>query len=367
MLDELAHYKILDRIGSGGMGEVYRARDTRLGRTVAIKVLPAAVADDPDRRERFLREARAAAALSHPNIAALYEVGEDDGQLFLVFEFVPGEPLSKLIAGRPLNPRRAIQFAAQVADALADAHAAGIVHRDIKPDNIVVTPKGNAKVLDFGLALWTAGGAAREQAATTVDTGVGSALGTLAYMSPEQARGEAVDERTDIFSFGVALYEMLTGSRPFIGATPAALVLQVVQKPVPPPSNVNRDVPIGAGRSGRSRPRERRRCPIRHRRNVRRRIADCRSRASGSSDTLGRRGRARRGCRRRPSRAPWLFALVAIGAASGAVVAARRARHRLAPIDRATATALRCGNSAGAPGRGSAPGPSISQTASPRT
>ena len=246
MLEQLGHYKILDRIGSGGMGDVYRARDTRLGRTVAIKVLPPAVADDPERRERFLREARTAAALSHPNIAALYEVGEEDSHLFLVFEFVPGEPLSKVIAGRPLNPRRAIQFAAQVADALADAHAAQIVHRDIRPDNIVITPKGNAKVLDFGLALWTAGGAAREQAAqaaATLATGAGSTLGTLAYMSPEQARGEALDERTDIFSLGVTLYEMLTGSRPFQGATPAALVLQVVQKRVPPPSSVNREVP----------------------------------------------------------------------------------------------------------------------------
>jgi len=243
MLEQLGQYKILDRIGSGGMGEVYRARDTRLGRTVAIKVLPATVAGDLDRRERFLREARAAAALSHPNIAVLYEIGQDAGHLFLVFEFVPGEPLSKVIGGRPLNPRRAIQFATQVADALADAHAAGIIHRDIKPDNIVITPKGNAKVLDFGLAVWTAGGAARVQAATTIETGLGAALGTLAYMSPEQARGEAVDERTDIFSLGVALYEMLTGSRPFQGATPAALVLQVVQKPVPPPSSVNHEVP----------------------------------------------------------------------------------------------------------------------------
>ncbi len=316
MLDELAHYKILDRIGSGGMGEVYRARDTRLGRTVAIKVLPAAVADDPDRRERFLREARAAAALSHPNIAALYEVGEEDGHLFLVFEFVPGEPLSKIIAGRPLNPRRAIQFAAQVADALADAHAAGIVHRDIKPDNIVVTPKGNAKVLDFGLAVWTAGGAAREQAATTLDTGVGSALGTLAYMSPEQARGEALDERTDIFSLGVALYEMLTGSRPFMGATPAALVLQVVQKPVPPPSSVNRDVPIeldavvaralqkdAAARFDSAA------TFAAELRTVDRVLQDRPTR----SDVAVEPGAV---ARRRRSRAPWLFVLMAIGAAA---------------------------------------------------
>ena len=296
MLDELAHYKILDRIGAGGMGEVYRARDTRLGRTVAIKVLPAAVADDPDRRERFLREARAAAALSHPNIAALYEVGEDDGHLFLVFEFVPGEPLSKIIAGRPLNPRRAIQFAAQVADALADAHAAGIVHRDIKPDNIIVTPKGNAKVLDFGLAVWTAGGAAREQAATTLDTGVGSALGTLAYMSPEQARGEALDQRTDIFSLGVVLFEMLTGSRPFMGSDAGSPGPAGRPKAGSPAFERQSGRADRAGRCGRPCPPKRRGCPIRQRRHVRRRTAHRGSRASGPSDAFGRRGRARRRC-----------------------------------------------------------------------
>src|SRR3954464_4423972 len=141
MYETLAHYKILDRIGAGGMGDVYRARDTRLGRTVAIKVVPAAVAADAERRERFRLEAQAAIALSHPNIAALYEIGEDQGALFLVFEFVPGETLSTMIAGRPLNARRAIDFAIQIADALAEAHSEGIVHRDIKPANIIVTPK----------------------------------------------------------------------------------------------------------------------------------------------------------------------------------------------------------------------------------
>src|SRR4051812_40247582 len=140
MFETLGHYKILDRIGAGGMGEVYRARDTRLGRTVAIKVMAADVAGDTDRRERFVREARATAALSHPNIAALYEIGEDQGQLFLALEYVPGEPLSAVIGGRPLNPRRAIKLAVQIADALAEAHAAGIWHRDIKPANIIVTP-----------------------------------------------------------------------------------------------------------------------------------------------------------------------------------------------------------------------------------
>ncbi|PYR60040.1 MAG: hypothetical protein DMF91_13180 [Acidobacteria bacterium] len=243
MLEILGQYKILDRIGAGGMGEVYRARDTRLGRTVAIKVLPADVAADPDRRERFMREARATAALSHPNIAALYEIGEDQGQIFLVFEFVPGDTLKTVIGGRPLNPRRAIDLAVQVADALADAHAEGIVHRDIKPANIIVTPKGAAKVLDFGLATWTAGGAERETAATMLATSAGTTLGTVAYMSPEQAIGEPVDHRTDIFSLGIVLFEMLTGRLPFTGSTPTALALQIVRADAPPPTAVNPSLP----------------------------------------------------------------------------------------------------------------------------
>ena len=243
MFETLGQYKILDRIGAGGMGEVYRARDTRLGRTVAIKVLPSGLAEDQERRDRFLLEARATAALSHPNISALYEIGEDQGQLFLVFEFVPGETLRTVIAGRPLNPRRALDLGVQIADALADAHAAGIVHRDIKPDNIIVTPKGNAKILDFGLASWTSGGAEREQAATMMATAPGTTLGTVAYMSPEQALGEAVDERSDIFSLGIVLFEMLTGRLPFKGATSTALALQIVQETAPVPSAVNRSVP----------------------------------------------------------------------------------------------------------------------------
>src|SRR5882672_4196471 len=192
MFETLGHYKILDRIGAGGMGEVYRARDTRLGRTVAIKVLAPDVAHDPARRDRFLREARAAAALSHPNIAALYEIGDDQGQLFLVFEFVPGDTLNTVIGGRALNPRRAIDFAVQIADALAEAHADGIVHRDINPANVIITPKDKAKVLDFGLATWTAGGAEREHAAhdaAVSGAGAGATGESVAYMSPEQALG----------------------------------------------------------------------------------------------------------------------------------------------------------------------------------
>jgi serine/threonine-protein kinase len=245
MLEQLGHYKILDRIGAGGMGEVYRARDTRLGRTVAIKVLPEAVASDPARRERFMRDAQAAAALSHPNIAALYEVGEDGGHLFLAFEFVPGEPLRAVIAGRPMNPSRAVGLAVQVADALAEAHAVEIVHRDIKPDNIVVTPKGNAKILDFGLAGWTTGGALRDQAAAPASPAAtaGASLDTLAYLSPEQAAGGPVDERTDIFSLGIVLCEMLTGKPAFSGATPLAVTQAVVQSPTPLPSTIVKDLP----------------------------------------------------------------------------------------------------------------------------
>ena len=238
MVESLGDYKILDRIGAGGMGEVFRARDTRLGRTVAIKVIGPQIADDPGRRERFLEEARAAATLSHPNIAALYEIGEDRGQLFLVFEFVPGESLKTVIGGRPLNPRRAIDLAVQV----ADAQAGGIVHRDIKPASIMVTPKGNAKVLDFGLSTWTAGGAEREHAAEGA-TSPGIAPGAVAYLSPEQALGEQLDHRTDIFSLGIVMFEMLTGRLPFSAATPAALALQIVQAPAPLPSSMNRSLP----------------------------------------------------------------------------------------------------------------------------
>jgi eukaryotic-like serine/threonine-protein kinase len=242
----LGPYVIEGLLGSGGMGDVYRARDTRHGRTVAIKVLGAGIRDDPDRRERFLRDARAAAALSHPNIAALYETGEDQGQLFLAFEFVPGVTLQHVIGGRALNPRRAIDFAVQIADALADAHAENIVHRDLKPANVIITPKDKAKVLDFGFAAWTSGGAERERAlsgAPVKAAGAGSPASSIAYLSPEQTLGEQVDQRTDIFSLGVIVFEMLTGTLPFHGADAAAVSLQILQAPAPPVSAANRAVP----------------------------------------------------------------------------------------------------------------------------
>jgi len=243
MIESLSHYKILERLGAGAMGELYRARDTQLGRTVALRVIAADIAADPERRERFLLDARAATALSHPNIATLYEIGDDQDQLFLVCEYARGDSLKTVIAGHPVKPRRAIDLAVQIADALADAHARDIVHGDIRPDNIIVTTKGNAKILDFGLAAWTAGGAARRQAAAPAPGSPDVPLGALAYLSPEQALGERVDQRTDVFSLGVVLFEMLTGKLPFTAATSRALTLQVVQATAPAPSTMIGSLP----------------------------------------------------------------------------------------------------------------------------
>jgi serine/threonine protein kinase len=194
MIDSLGHYKILDRIGAGGLGDVYRARDTRLGRTVAIKVPGGDLQADGDRREALLRDAQIALVLSHPNIAALFEIGDDDGRLFLVFEFVPGEPLKRVIEGRPLNVRRAVDLATQMADALAEAHALEIVHGDLSPETVMVTPKGNAKILDFGLVRWKK---------TTTDRTV--------------AGGS--DHRVDIEALGALIFEMLTGRQPADAST----------------------------------------------------------------------------------------------------------------------------------------------------
>jgi eukaryotic-like serine/threonine-protein kinase len=244
MLERVGPYKILDRLGSGGVGDLYRGQDTRLGRTVAVRVVRAAIADDPGRKEQFLADAGAAARISHPNIATLYETAELDGNLFVVSEFVPGDSLAALIAGRPLNPRRAVDLAVQLSDGLAEAHAHGIVHGDLRPDSIVVTPKGNAKILDFGLSAWTRGGVARRAApqfvvGATADLDLGSLSRTLPYLSPEQALGEGVDCRSDIFSLGSVFFEMLTGAQPFSGSTAGELMPGILRAEIPLPSSLN--------------------------------------------------------------------------------------------------------------------------------
>jgi predicted Ser/Thr protein kinase len=218
------HYEVEELLGQGGMGVVYRARDTRLGRPVALKVLPPEFTRDEDRKGRFLQEARAAAAVTHPAIAQVYDVDEGPEGLFIAMELVEGKTVKTLIQGRELDLLGALEIAAQVGGGLHKAHEAGIVHRDIKPENIVVTPDGHAKILDFGLAKLLEPSAAQNEPGisrmeTLAKTQAGFVLGTLRYMSPEQARGQAVDHRSDLFSLGVVLYEMVTGQLPFSGTT----------------------------------------------------------------------------------------------------------------------------------------------------
>jgi len=220
----------VELIGRGGMGEVYRARDSRLKRDVAIKVLPAGLARDPDRIARFEREARAAGALNHPNIVAVYEIGRDGDTYWIATELVAGESLAKAIEHGPLGVPRALEIARQIVDGLAAAHAAGIVHRDLKPANLMVTRDGRVKILDFGLALRQR----TSQDSTTIEmTDEGTVMGTAGYMSPEQVRGEVVDHRSDLFSFGVIFYEMLGGKRAFAGGS-SVEVMSAILKDDPP-------------------------------------------------------------------------------------------------------------------------------------
>jgi serine/threonine protein kinase len=227
---KLANFEIVELIGRGGMGEVYRARDSRLKRDVAIKVLPAGLARDPDRIARFEREARAAGALNHPNIVAVYEIGRDGDTYWIATELVAGESLAKAIEHGPLGVPRALEIARQIVDGLAAAHAAGIVHRDLKPANLMVTRDGRVKILDFGLALRQR----TSQDSTTIEmTDEGTVMGTAGYMSPEQVRGEVVDHRSDLFSFGVIFYEMLGGKRAFAGGS-SVEVMSAILKDDPP-------------------------------------------------------------------------------------------------------------------------------------
>ncbi len=244
-------YEVLALLGAGGMGEVWRARDTRLGRDVAIKVLPAEFAGDPERLRRFEQEARAVAALNHPNILALYDVGTHEGAPYLVSELLEGESLRARLEGGPLAPRKAIEVAVQVASGLSAAHEKGIVHRDLKPENVFVTTDGHVKILDFGLAKLRAGGRSESgEPATTVVTGTepGVVMGTTAYMSPEQVRGGAVDHRSDIFSFGIVLYEMASGSRAFLRGSSVETMNAILKDEPPDLTALAPRVPPGLAR-----------------------------------------------------------------------------------------------------------------------
>ena len=241
--DRLGHYTIVSHLGSGGMGAVYRATDTALGRDVALKVLPADVAADPDRLERFRREARAIAALNHPNIVTVYSVEHEGDVHFLTMELVTGRPLSDVVAGGPLEAGRVVEIARALADALAAAHDKGIVHRDLKPANVILSDTGRVKVLDFGLAKVQRSPATSSTDPTNLATEIGAVLGTPAYMSPEQVSGLDVDHRTDVFSLGILLYELATGVRPFRGGSSAELASSILRDEPRPASDLRASIP----------------------------------------------------------------------------------------------------------------------------
>jgi TolB-like protein/predicted Ser/Thr protein kinase len=232
--ETLSHYRILEKIGEGGMGEVYLAEDARLLRKVALKLLPEALTRDPERNQRFVQEARAAAAVEHPSIAAIYDVDEVRGRSFIAMEYVRGESLRQAIANKKLGLGRALSLAIQVAEGMAKAHERGVVHRDLKPANILISEDGYAKVIDFGVAKLLAPLAQDTEGETLLKTSEGQVAGTVSYMSPEQARGETLDARSDIFSLGVVLYQMLSGTAPFLRPSAAETLSAILKEAAPP-------------------------------------------------------------------------------------------------------------------------------------